>query len=185
MRFDGRIAEDFKLSTGTFVSVGPLRARIVARTSPCVQDVVVAGINRDEVGVLMFPRLDECRRKAGLPLGYAGGGAVEHPLVRQFFQALVDELWRHRHRQRQPGRASAAAGWSRRRSTGAKSPTRARSTSARCWPTAPRWSTRCTRPIRRARRLAAARRRSCCPGEPEMTDPIGRRLIRDAWYVLA
>ena len=65
--FDGRIAEDFKLATGTFVSVGPLRAKIIAAGAPCVQDVVIAGINRDEVGALLFPRLDECRELAGLP----------------------------------------------------------------------------------------------------------------------
>ena len=54
--FDGRIAEDFKLSTGTFVSVGPLRARIIAAGDPCVQDAVITGLNRDEVGALIFPR---------------------------------------------------------------------------------------------------------------------------------
>src|SRR5690606_9921232 len=62
LMFDGRIAEDFKLSTGTFVSVGPLRARLIAAGAPCVQDAVVTGLNRSEIGVLFFPRLDECRR---------------------------------------------------------------------------------------------------------------------------
>ncbi|HTJ06900.1 MAG TPA: feruloyl-CoA synthase, partial [Caldimonas sp.] len=54
--FDGRIAEDFKLSTGTFVSVGPLRAKIIAAGDPLVQDVVIAGIDRDDIGILLFPR---------------------------------------------------------------------------------------------------------------------------------
>ena len=56
--FDGRIAEDFKLSTGTFVSVGPLRAKIIAAGDPLVQDVVIAGINRerDRRAVLPAPR---------------------------------------------------------------------------------------------------------------------------------
>ena len=53
--FDGRIAEDFKLSTGTFVSVGPLRGKIVLQGHPCVQDVVLAGMNRDELAALIFP----------------------------------------------------------------------------------------------------------------------------------
>jgi feruloyl-CoA synthase len=44
--FDGRIAEDFKLSTGTFVSVGPLRARVISMGAPYVQDAVVTGLNR-------------------------------------------------------------------------------------------------------------------------------------------
>jgi feruloyl-CoA synthase len=52
--FDGRIAEDFKLSSGTWVSVGPLRARFIAHCAPYVQDVVIAGHDRDYVGALIF-----------------------------------------------------------------------------------------------------------------------------------
>jgi feruloyl-CoA synthase len=59
--FDGRIAEDFKLASGTWVSVGPLRARFVAACAPMVRDVVVAGINRDEVSALVILDLDGCR----------------------------------------------------------------------------------------------------------------------------
>jgi len=77
--FDGRIAEDFKLATGTFVSVGPLRAKIIALGDPCVQDAVIAGLNRNEVGILIFPRLDACR-------------ALGEEKTRAFFQRLVDEL---------------------------------------------------------------------------------------------
>ncbi len=91
--FDGRTAEDFKLSTGTFVSVGPLRAKIIAAGDPCVQDVVVAGINRDEVGVLVFPRLDACRAFAGLPAGTGLAEVLAAPPVRHFFQHLVDGLY--------------------------------------------------------------------------------------------
>ncbi len=53
--FNGRVAEDFKLSTGTWVSVGTLRVRVVSALAPHVQDVVVTGHDRDEVGVLVFP----------------------------------------------------------------------------------------------------------------------------------
>ena len=53
--FDGRVAEDFKLSTGTWVSVGTLRVRVVSALAPLAQDVVVTGHDRDEVGVLVFP----------------------------------------------------------------------------------------------------------------------------------
>jgi len=91
--FDGRTAEDFKLSTGTFVSVGPLRAKIIAAGDPCVQDVVVAGINRDEVGVLIFPRPDACRALAGLPASASAAEAMSTPPLRQFFQRLVDGLY--------------------------------------------------------------------------------------------
>jgi feruloyl-CoA synthase len=53
--FNGRVAEDFKLGTGTWVSVGTLRVRVVSALAPHVQDVVVTGHDRDEVGVLVFP----------------------------------------------------------------------------------------------------------------------------------
>jgi feruloyl-CoA synthase len=92
--FDGRIAEDFKLSTGTFVSVGPLRARIIAAGAPCVQDAVITGIDRDDAGMLVFPRLDECRKLAGLADAVPAAEALRHPTVRAFFQALVDRMWR-------------------------------------------------------------------------------------------
>jgi feruloyl-CoA synthase len=59
--FDGRIAEDFKLASGTWVSVGPLRARLVAACAPLVRDVVIAGINRDEISALVVLDLDGCR----------------------------------------------------------------------------------------------------------------------------
>ncbi len=62
--FDGRIAEDFKLATGTWVNVGPLRARLLAHLEPYARDVVIAGGDRNEIGVLVFPNLDACRRLA-------------------------------------------------------------------------------------------------------------------------
>jgi feruloyl-CoA synthase len=62
--FDGRIAEDFKLATGTWVNVGPLRARLLAQLEPYARDVVIAGADCNEIGVLIFPHLDACRRLA-------------------------------------------------------------------------------------------------------------------------
>jgi feruloyl-CoA synthase len=53
--FNGRVAEDFKLTTGTWVSVGTLRVRVVSALAPCALDVVVTGHDRAEVGVLIFP----------------------------------------------------------------------------------------------------------------------------------
>jgi feruloyl-CoA synthase len=90
--FDGRTAEDFKLSTGTFVSVGPLRARIIEAGEPCVQDAVITGINRDTVGALIFPRLDACRRLAGCADDAPAPEVLHHPTVRAHFQAMVDRL---------------------------------------------------------------------------------------------
>jgi feruloyl-CoA synthase len=59
--FDGRIAEDFKLSTATWVSAGPLRVNFLAHFAPYAREVVIAGADRDYVGVLVFPDIDACR----------------------------------------------------------------------------------------------------------------------------
>jgi len=53
--FNGRVAEDFKLTTGTWVSVGNLRVSLVSALAPYVQDAVITGHDRDEVGALLFP----------------------------------------------------------------------------------------------------------------------------------
>jgi len=63
--FDGRTAEDFKLATGTWVNVGPLRARLLACLEPYARDVVLAGADSNEIGALIFPNLDACRELAG------------------------------------------------------------------------------------------------------------------------
>jgi feruloyl-CoA synthase len=62
LEFDGRIAEDFKLSSGTWASVGPLRARFLAAASPYVHDVVLTGHDRDWIGALVFPDAEACRK---------------------------------------------------------------------------------------------------------------------------
>ena len=56
--FRGRLAEDFKLATGTWVQVGPLRARFIAHFAPWVRDVVIAGEGRNELAALVFPAMD-------------------------------------------------------------------------------------------------------------------------------
>ncbi|MBT9595884.1 MAG: feruloyl-CoA synthase [Vitreoscilla sp.] len=87
--FDGRVAEDFKLMSGTWVSVGTLRVKAVAALSPLASDVVVTGHDREEVGVLVFPSpaaralpADELaeRIRAGLQAMRAeGGGSSQAP----------------------------------------------------------------------------------------------------------
>jgi feruloyl-CoA synthase len=59
--FDGRVSEDFKLTTGTWVSVGNLRLRAIAALAPVAQDVVVVGHDRAEVSFLIFPNVEVCR----------------------------------------------------------------------------------------------------------------------------
>ena len=90
--FDGRIAEDFKLSSGTFVSVGPLRARVIAEGTPCVQDVVATAPDRDDLGILIFPNPDACRELAGAGRQEPLPSVLASSAVREFFQQLVDRL---------------------------------------------------------------------------------------------
>jgi feruloyl-CoA synthase len=84
--FDGRIAEDFKLASGTWVSVGPLRAHFVGACAPLVRDVVIAGINRDEISALVVLDLDGCRliNPALAPDDIAA--AASDPIVRAAFR---------------------------------------------------------------------------------------------------
>jgi feruloyl-CoA synthase len=94
LAFDGRIAEDFKLSSGTFVSVGPLRAAVIAAGEPLVQDAVVAGINRDDIGLMIFPRVDEARRLFGFGAEAEASAVLASRPVLDFFQDLLNRLWK-------------------------------------------------------------------------------------------
>jgi feruloyl-CoA synthase len=91
LKFDGRIAEDFKLATGTFVSVGPLRGKIIAAGAPYIQDAVLTGINLKEVGAMVFttPRV---RELAGMPENTPLADVLAAPAVLAKFQEVVDEL---------------------------------------------------------------------------------------------
>jgi feruloyl-CoA synthase len=93
MIFDGRLAEDFKLSSGTWVSVGPLRIKVVAHFSPLVRDVVLAGIDRDEVGILVFPDLEACRALCGnLRADATAANILATDTVRAAFQQRLESL---------------------------------------------------------------------------------------------
>src|SRR5712671_1217069 len=84
--FDGRVAEDFKLSTGTWVHVGALRVKLIAAADPLIQDAVITGHDRAEVGALVFPSaaakevadLRERLRAALQKLAQEGGSSM-HP----------------------------------------------------------------------------------------------------------
>jgi feruloyl-CoA synthase len=91
LRFDGRIAEDFKLATGTFVSVGPMRARIIAAGAPCIQDVVLTGINLKEVGALIFPTA-AVRPLSGLSASASMSEVLHSAPVQAHFQNLINQL---------------------------------------------------------------------------------------------
>ena len=87
--FRGRVREDFKLSTGTWVRVGMLRARLLAELGDIALDVVVAGEGRERVAVLLFPNLAACR-------ALAGSGASASPIADAAVrQAFADRLARY------------------------------------------------------------------------------------------
>ena len=67
LRFDGRIGEDFKLGNGTWVSVGPLRAEIIAALAPVAQDVVIAGLDAGFVTALVIPDIGACASMLAIP----------------------------------------------------------------------------------------------------------------------
>ena len=90
--FDGRIAEDFKLSTGTWVSVGPLRARFIDHFAPYVRDVVFAGADRDFIAALIFPDLEACRTLGGFDSDASAADIVGAPSVREKFAELAKKL---------------------------------------------------------------------------------------------
>ena len=91
LKFDGRIAEDFKLATGTFVSVGPLRARIIAAGAPYVQDAVITGLNLKEVGAMVFPT-PAVRGLSGLPAEASVREVLTSPPVLAQFQEILNRL---------------------------------------------------------------------------------------------
>ena len=92
LRFDGRIAEDFKLATGTFVSVGPLRAKVIDAGAPCIQDAVITGLNQHEVGAMVFPNVAACRKLSELNADAGMDQVLTSTPVLAHFQQVVDTL---------------------------------------------------------------------------------------------
>ncbi len=92
LKFDGRVAEDFKLSTGTFVSVGPLRAKIIAAGAPYLQDAVITGLNMKEVGALLIPALIPCRKILQLPESATLADIAAHPTLQAAMQNMLSTL---------------------------------------------------------------------------------------------
>ena len=102
--FDGRIAENFKLTSATWVNVGVLRPALLASV-PLLADAVVAGHDRDEIAVLGLPNWPACRALCpDLPAEAPPGSVAAHPAVRA---ALAVQLARHN--TSQPGSSTAVA----------------------------------------------------------------------------
>ncbi|HUL63115.1 MAG TPA: feruloyl-CoA synthase [Burkholderiaceae bacterium] len=94
--FDGRIAENFKLASGTWVHVGTLRVRAIAALAPVAQDVVVTGHDRDEVGLLVFANPAGCaslcpEMPKDSPLAVLAADARVRERVAQGLRALAAE----------------------------------------------------------------------------------------------
>ncbi len=88
--FNGRIAEDFKLSTGTWVNVGILKAKVISTGSPVIQDVVLTGLDQPFVGAILFLNTDACRKLAGLDL--PAQEAFNHPCIQSFLDQWLTEF---------------------------------------------------------------------------------------------
>jgi feruloyl-CoA synthase len=89
--FDGRIAEDFKLASGTWVSVGPLRAALVAALAPLAQDIVIAGLNEDYAAALIILDQAACRAVLGGAAGIAGlAELAAHAPLLELLRAKLD-----------------------------------------------------------------------------------------------
>jgi feruloyl-CoA synthase len=93
MLFDGRLAENFKLTTGTWVNVGVLRAELVKAGAPLIQDAVLAGLDREYVSAILFLNAEACRSHAGLSPDAPSAQAFAHTAVakkiRQTLAALA------------------------------------------------------------------------------------------------
>ncbi len=87
--FDGRLGEDFKLATGTWVSTGSLREALLAAFAPFVADAVIAGEGEAFAAALIFPDFEACK-SLGPGAQATQAAIVAHPRVRAKFQALLD-----------------------------------------------------------------------------------------------
>jgi feruloyl-CoA synthase len=88
LMFDGRLAEDFKLATGTWVHVGGLRVGVLAAASPALQDAVIVGENLPSISVLAWLNLAGCQRLAGRDDAKLAELAA-HPVIREHFRAAL------------------------------------------------------------------------------------------------
>ncbi|RRQ48021.1 feruloyl-CoA synthase [Maribacter algicola] len=92
MRYDGRIAEDFKLSTGTWVNVGNLRKNIIAEGNGLVKDVVITGHDKDFVGAVLFLNVGYCSDFLGSGLPITLSEVANSLPIRDYLQRIVDTL---------------------------------------------------------------------------------------------
>jgi feruloyl-CoA synthase len=92
MIFDGRIAEDFKLNTGTWVHVGALRAQLIATGHGLIQDVVITGHDNEFIGAIIFAGIDYCRKISGFDNNASLTDVISHSTVKQKLQGVLNDL---------------------------------------------------------------------------------------------
>ncbi|MBU1335890.1 MAG: feruloyl-CoA synthase [Alphaproteobacteria bacterium] len=90
--FDGRVTEDFKLATGTWVNMGGVRLGAIAAGAPLLRDLALTGLDRNFIAALIFPDFEACRQLADLDRAATHAEIVAHPAVRAAFQARFDAL---------------------------------------------------------------------------------------------
>jgi feruloyl-CoA synthase len=90
--FDGRVSEDFKLSTGTWVNFAAVRAAVIGACAPLIRDVVLTGLDRNFIGAVILPDLEACTRESGLPPGTDAATVLAHPAVRRKFSESLAAL---------------------------------------------------------------------------------------------
>lgn len=93
LRFDGRMNEVFKLDSGTKVSAGKLRLDALDVLRPLAQEVVVAGADRKDVRVLIFPDWKECATAAGLDVATKPAEIAANQTVRTMFRERLAKLY--------------------------------------------------------------------------------------------
>lgn len=89
LRFDGRISEDFKLLTGTWVRAAQLRLDMLACIGPLAQDIVVTGADRNEIGIMIFPNMGELERE-GFKLDSDKGALTDAKLKSEIHRRLAE-----------------------------------------------------------------------------------------------
>jgi feruloyl-CoA synthase len=93
--FDGRVSEDFKLTTGTWVNVGGLRIKALGALDTVAQDIVVVGHGRDTIAFLVFPNLAKCRELCSdLPRDADAAQVLANQAVRQSLREGLERLRR-------------------------------------------------------------------------------------------
>ena len=95
MIFDGRIAEDFKLDTGTWVSVGVLKAKLITAGKGLIQDAVITGHDCAFLGAIVFPELNYCKKLADLPNAASLSDILNHPSVLAALQNTLNDFAQH------------------------------------------------------------------------------------------